>query len=71
MRKFLSVGSSQEGSMSDGAAAYDTNNGRDDDIDGEQPEDVFIGARATGIGSSQQVDKPNQAMLGLTHLKKL
>ena len=41
--------------MSDGAAAYETNNGRDDDIDGEQPEDVFVGARATGSGSSQQV----------------
>ena len=67
MRKFLSVGSSQEGSMPDGATGGFSGDG-EDDIDGRQSDDVFTSRGATAHGNEP---RPEQDMLGLSHLKKL
>ena len=67
MRKFLSVGSSQEGSMPEGAISGSNGEG-EDEADGANGEDVFVTKTSASHGDGH---RPEQDMLGLTHLKKL
>ena len=61
MRKFLSVGSSQEGSMPEGGS-----NGEGEDETDASQSDVFASRTTVGPSAGE-----GQDMLGLSHLKKL